>query len=62
MDADQLPFKVRASGMLGEISLPKALSQDLNVFRCLLLMKFYIVLAVEKKRHGCFVTLAKGAE
>lgn len=48
--------------MLGEISLPKALSQDLNVFRCLLLMKFYIVLAVEKKRHGCFVTLAKGAE
>lgn len=62
LDADQLPFKVRASGMLGEISLPKALSQDLNVFRCLLLMKFYIVLVVEKKRHGCFVTLAKGAE
>lgn len=38
--------------MLGEISLPKALSQDLNVFRCLLLMKFYIVLAVEKKGTG----------
>lgn len=38
--------------MLGEISLPKALSQELNVFRCLPLMKFYIVLAVEKKGTG----------
>lgn len=50
--SEQLLFKIRASGTVGEIFLPKALSQELNAFRCLPPMKFYFVLVVKKKGAG----------